>query len=307
MNRKLLILFALLVSLYLTINFATPTNPVVLERYKMDAFEYQVMRAALVVPLIAVWFAALYGFSKLHAYAKAIQGSPDGKGFLWIASGLGVLAFGLPISSILGVMLSRSVAAGMIEQPVSTIISTHVSVGYQLVAFVLIAYGSRTLLRVLRKVKIPRKSIAIGAALLAVISVFYTISALNNPSRYTPVPPAETATYYMNDFLIFTTIIVPYIIAWTSGFFAFIAMRVYQQNVEGVLYQKALAKLNYGLIAIIGISILLQFLTAAVATLFAWQLGSLVVLLQLLVFAIGAGFVLVTIGAKGLTRLEEIK
>lgn len=305
MSKKLVILFALLVTLYVLVTFATPTNPAVLERYRMDAFEYQVMRAAIAVPLMVVWFVALYGFSKLLTYARSIHKSSDGEGFMWVAAGLGVQALGLPINSVIGTLLSRSVGAGLLEQATQTIITTHLTVGYQLVAFMLLAYGSLKLLKVLRKPKFPKKNIITGAVILAGISVAYTVSALNNPSREVAVPPATTATYYMNDFLIFTTIIVPYILTWAFGVFAFIAMRTYQQDVEGSLYRKALSKLNYGILLVIGSSILLQFLTAAVTTFFAWELGSLVVLVQLLVFSIGAGFVLVAIGAKGLTKLEE--
>lgn len=307
MSKKLLILFGILVTLYVLVTFATPTNPVVLERYRMDAFEYQVMRAAIATPLITVWFIALYGFSSLLTYAKKIRKSPDGEGFLWIASGLGVLALGLPINSVIGTLLSRSVGSGLIEQATQTIITTHLTVGYQFVSFALLAYGSLKLLKVLRYVKLSKKTVIIGAAILAVISVFYTVTALNSPSREVAVAPATTATYYMNDILIFTTIIVPYILTWICGVFAFIAMRTYQRDIAGVLYRRALSKLNFGLLIIISVSILLQFLTATITTLYAWELGSLVVLLQLLVFAIGGGFALVAIGAKGLSKLEEAK
>lgn len=307
LNKKLLILFGIIVALYLAISFGTPVNPNILERYRMDAFEYQTMRAALAVPLIAVWFAALYGFSYLLDYARRIKDSPDGQGFFWVAVGLGVMAFGLPVNSVLGLMASRAVSLELISQPASTILTTHLSVGYQLASFALIAFGAWKLLHVLKKVKIPRRNIVVGATILVLISAFYTITALNNPSREVAVPPAVTATYYINDVLIFTTIIVPYLIAWICGVFAFIAMRAYQSNIEGVLYKKALSKLNFGILFIIGISVVLQFLTAAITALYAWQLGSLVVMLQFLIFAIGAGFVYVAIGAKRLTKLEDSK
>lgn len=307
LNKKLLILFGIIVTFYLLISFGTPVNPNILERYRMDVLEYQVMRATLAVPLIAVWFAALYGFSYVLNYAKKIKDSPDGQGFFWVAVGLGVMAFGLPLNSVLGLMASRAVSLELISQPTSTIITTHLSVGYQLASFALIAYGTWKLLHVLRKIRIPRRDIVIGVSVLAIIGIFYTTSALNNPSREIPVPPATTATYYMNDMLIFTTIILPYLLAWVCGVFAFIAMRTYQRNIDGLLYKKALLKLNFGVLFIIATSVVLQFLTAAVTALYAWQLGSLVVLLQFFVFAIGAGFVYVALGAKSLIRLEESK
>jgi multisubunit Na+/H+ antiporter MnhB subunit len=96
-------------------------------------------------------------------------------------------------------------------------------------------------------------------------------------------------------------------LAWTCGIFAFIAIRAYQRHIGGVLYKKALKKLNYGLLVIITMSILLQFGTAAIAAIYAWQLGPYVALTQLLVFAIGAGFIYVALGAKDLAKLEKVK
>ena len=307
MNKKIYILFALLVILYLLINFATPTNPTILARYKMDASQYLLMRASFAVPIFLVWFAALYGFSRLLSYAKSIRKSPDGEGFMWIASGLGVLALGLPINSIIGTTLSRAVSADILSQPASTIISSHLSVGYQLVSFALIAYGAWKLMKILKKSEFPKFALIVSGIGLAVISVLYVIAALNNPSREVPVAPAQTATYYMNDLLIFTTIIVPYIATWACGLFAFIALRVYQRHIGGILYRKALKKLNTGILIIITLLIVLQFLTAAVTAIYAWQLGPLVAILQVLVFAIGIGFVYVALGAKGLAKLEEVK
>lgn len=307
MNKKIYILLALLAVLYILVNFATPPNETVLARYKMNATEYQLMRASLAIPLFIVWFAAFYGFSKLIRYAKLIKQSPDGEGFAWIAAGLTVLGVGLPINSIISTTLSRAVAADIIEQPVSTIITTHLTVGYQLASFLLIAVGSWKLLQVLKKVDFPKPALILGGGILTVISAFYIVAVLNNPSRQVPVEPAQTATYYINDFLIITTIIVPYILSWMCGLFAFIAIRTYQRHVGGMLYKKALKKFNTGLLIIIAMSIILQFFTAAITSTFAWQLGPLVILTQFLVFAIGAGFIFVALGAKGLTKLEEVK
>lgn len=305
MNKKIYILLALLMVLYLLITFGTPTNETVLARYKMDATQYHLMRASLAIPLFLVWFAAFYGFSKLLDYARSIKDSPDGESFMWIASGLTILAVGMPVNSIITTIFSRAVAADMITQPASTIITTHLSVGYQLVSFLLIAIGSWKLLKVLKKVQFPKKSLIVCGSILAVISVLYTISALNNPSRAVPVAPAQTATYYMNDALIFMTIIIPYIVSWACGLFAVVAIWTYQQDIGGVLYKKALKKLNTGLLVIILLAILLQFLTAAVLAIYAWQLGPLVTLIQLIVFAVGVGFIYVALGAKGLARLES--
>lgn len=303
----MLILFALLVVLYLLVTFATPTNPDILELYRMDNLEYQSMRATIAIPLIAMWFTALYGFVSLRQYAKAIQKSPDGRGFQWVAAGLGVLALGLPINSIIGTMLSRSAGEGLLEQSTQTIIATHLTVGYQLLSFALLAYGAFKLLKVVHKIKIPYRDSVIGVLMLATISVVYLLSVLNNPSREIAVPPNNAATYYMNDFLIITTIVLPYIAAWACGVFAFVAIRTYQKNVDGVLYRKALQKLNFGILYIISVSALMQFSNAAVTTYFSWQLGSLAALVQVLVIAIGVGFVYVAVGSKDLAKLEEVK
>lgn len=307
LNKKLYFIFGIFVALYLYLNFGTPTNPNILERYKMDAFEYQAMRASIALPIIAVWFTAFYGFSKLINYARKIKKSSDGEGFMWIALGLGVLAIGLPVNSIIALMASRSVALGWIEQSVATIISTHAAVGYQLLATVLLAMGALKLLKVLKEAKFPVGGVAVGVLVLTIISVIYIYNAFNNPSREVPVAPATTATYYMNDFLMMTTIVIPYIIAWALGIFSFIALYTYLRNIKGILYRRALIKFDIGLFIIILMSVVQQFLTVAVAARFAWQLGSAAVLVQLLVLIIGLGYAYVALGSKELMRLEDTK
>lgn len=306
MNKKVTILLILLIALYLIVNFATPTNPAVLARYKMDAMQYQLMRASFAVPLIFVWTAAFYGFSKIINYARMIKKSPDGEGFMWIAVGLTTLGVGMLANSIMTTMLSRAVVLDILSQPASTIITTHLSVAYQLASFLFIALGSWKLLTILKKSEFPRLSLIIGSGILSFISVFYIIAALSNPSREVPVPPAQTAAYYMNDFLIVLTIILPYIFSWACGIFAVIAIRTYQKHVGGILYKKALKKFNTGLLIIIIMAIIVQFTTAAVTTTYGWALGPYVLIAQLFVFAIGVGFALVALGAKGLAKLEEV-
>lgn len=307
LSKKLYILFWTLVGLYILVNFATDLNPQVLARYNMSATEYQLLRLTLLLPLVLVWFAAFYGFGHVLEYARKIKESKDGKGFKWIAAGLGVLAIGLPVGSVLSFVLSRSVVAGLIEQPASTIISTHFSVGYQMTSFLLLAIGTWKLTTVVKKAVISPRSLVISSLILTAISSFYIYVALNNPAREVPVNPGQTATYYMADWLIVSTIIIPYILTWAFGMFAFIALKTYNRVIGGVIYKTALKKLSIGMAVIISMSILLQFLTAAITTVFAWELGALVVLLQLLVIAIGIGFLYVAMGARSLTQLEEIK
>lgn len=300
-------LFVILTALYVVINFATEPNPLVLERFRVDAFQFRLLSLAIVLPLIAVWFAAFYGLIHLVEYARRIKDSEDGVGFRWLTAGMITIGVGLPLNSLITTLVSRGAAMDLISQATSTIISTHTAILFPLIGFFLVAVGSRKLMKSAKKPEDSTLRFAIVAAGLAILSVLYTYTALQNPAREVAIPPALTATYYMNDLLIVTTIIIPYVLVWMFGFYAVIWLRAYERSVGGILYKKALKKLNRGLLLVILASIIIQLLTAAVTSIYAWQLGAIVLLLYLLVAVVGGGYLIIALGAKGLAKLEEVK
>lgn len=307
LTKKYYGLLVILATLYLIVSFTTEPNPFVLARFHMDATQFRLLSLSIALLLVLVWYAAFYGLIHLTKYANKIKDSPDGNGFRWLAAGTTVIVVGLPLNSLVSTILSRGIPIDLISQATATIISTHLAILFPLVGFFFVVIGSYKLIKTLKKVRISSVRLMTVTGILITISAFYIYAALHNPAREVAVPPALTATYYMQDWLIITTIIIPYIFMWTCGFYATLWLRAYEQSVGGVFYKRALKKLNKGFLIVILTSILLQFLTAAVTSIFAWQIGTIALLVYILVFIIGIGYLSIALGSKDLSKLEEIR
>src|SRR3546814_738920 len=93
MSRRVWLVYLVAVATYLSVSLLVPADQAVLERYHLTVAQLNLLRLTVVLPLIAIWFAAFYGYDKFSLYARSIQNSSDGPAFGYIASGLGVLAF----------------------------------------------------------------------------------------------------------------------------------------------------------------------------------------------------------------------
>src|SRR4030095_2725684 len=101
MTKRVLFVYSVVSVAYILLSLLLPTDPKTLQQYQLSEGSLDLLRLTIVVPVLAIWFAAFYGYDKFSHYARTIASSNDGRGFRYIANGLGVLAFGLPINLIL--------------------------------------------------------------------------------------------------------------------------------------------------------------------------------------------------------------
>jgi hypothetical protein len=305
LNKYYVLLFILTV-IYLIGTFAVSPDKASLAKYHIDATQLRVLSLTIVVPLLAIWFAAFYGLVNLGKYAERINGTRDGEGFKYLVISLTFLAFSFPVNSLISGFLKYLVNNGTIIQATSTIITTHLSLAFSLIAYIFLAIGSQRLLKTIKKAKV-RKSYRVGAAVaLFLIAIPYVYAALTNPSREVAVAPSLVASYYMSDILTVTTILAPYIILWGIGISGVLQLYAYKRTVGGNVYKKSLSKITFGFLAVILANIFVQFLTT-LATIYAgWGLGTILILVYLLLVVVAIGYVFIALGAKGLAKIEEV-
>ncbi len=306
MAKKYYLLLAVFIVIYITTIFVFKADSATLAHYHVSDIQLKFLSLTIIIPDVAIWFAAFYSIVNISRYTEKIKKSPDGKGFAQLVWGIVILGLNLPISSILSRLLSYGAQQETISQAFSTIVSTHVSMLFYLFGFFFLYKGSFALVKSVKKAHLSNIQVFVAAGALAIISILYVIATLQNPSRAVAVAPATVATYYMSDWLIITTIVIPYIIVWALGFYTALFLHTYHQKVGGKIYRASLAKLNRGIIVVIGSSILLQFLTTATTSLSGWGLGALLSLVYILLVVIALGYILIALGAKGLAKLEEV-
>jgi hypothetical protein len=125
--------------------------------------------------------------------------------------------------------------------------------------------------------------------------------------KYALLHPAPTSAFnFLPSWLVFTTVVIPYLYVWYAGFRSVSQIFFYRQHVEGILYKSFLKYLALGFGFVVGTSIVLQFLSGVSSLLTNVSLGPLVAIVYALLIIIASGYVLIARGAKKLEKIEEI-
>lgn len=308
MKRRIanrVVFFIALIAAYLLLLFIIPPDASVLTKYDLQPPQYVLIRLAILAPMIAIWLIALYGFVTVYRYAGSIRKHKDGKAFVTIAGGLGVLAFGLPLQSLMSSLLNYASRTNPASTPMNTIINNYITLGIVFLGFYIINKGAKKLLTSTKTNEPNSKHYRAWQFGLAVFSAIFVYLTLTNPARYIPTEGAAKAVYYLPDWLIVLTIIIPYIAVWYLGMQSAYFIRHYRNKVPGMLYKQALGFLANGLSAVILASMLLRFLTNMTAFFRSAELKMLLVVIYLLLIAISIGYILIAKGANKLRKMEE--
>lgn len=299
------IIFFLLIATYLGLILLVPSDSSLINRFDLKPPELRLLRLSVAMPLIIVWSLALYGYLSLHRYVQTIQRHHDGKTFKIISNGLGILAFGLPLQSIIISLLDY---AGRVRPDLLaplTITENYIVLAIMLTGFYVLQKGAVNLVKDLKQTNhsSPYKLWKIG---LLMFGMLYIYLALTNPAKTQPFGTAEKAVYYLPDWLILTTVLLPYILAWYLGGRAAYALYLYRQKVPGMLYRQALRYIAVGILSVVLASMLVRFIISQTAYLNVVELRVLFLLVYTLLFAMSIGYLLIAAGARKLHRIENV-
>lgn len=295
--------FSLLILTFFLLLAIIPVNEAVMAQYDLTATQYRVLNFLVYLPFAGIWFTAYYGYSKLAGYARSISNTDEGSGFEALATGTGWLAWGFLLQSYTSLVLNAIASVYPNFHPSAMIMSNYIGMLFPLVAFVYIGAGARTLMQHTQHhvgVAITR-NIQFAFVALGVVYCYlifrnldlHTLSASNNP-------------YFLPVWLLVLTIIIPYLYAWFMGLLAAYEILVVAKHVKGVIYRQALRLLASGVAVVIGSFIMAQYLRTAVPKTGRLSLNILLLLIYLIYLAMAAGFVLVTMGANRLKKIEEV-
>lgn len=282
----------------------TVFGPVAPGFHNLSHLQITIIRLTIAVPVLMVWLAAFLGAVGFKSYADIIRKSPDGKALTEVSNGLLLLALSIVVTTLVGAFRQIMTENGY-ARPFA-ISSNYIILSFTLLAFYKLYRGSELLkyLHPIKKIPASLKSSAI-IIMLALYSL-YVYSALHNPYRNSTPDPAHYRSNYLPDWLITTTIILPYIVSWTLGIIAAYNLWNYQKHTNGTIYKAALTNLVTGLLGVTFFSIFLQILTTALISLQNTSLGRLLLLVYIIILLYAVGFLYIAKGAKKLARIEEV-
>jgi hypothetical protein len=283
--------------------FLLPANHAVMRAHHFSAFEYRTILFALAIPTLATWGAAFYGSAKLRQYAQTIQATPEGPYFRKLAVGCIVLAWSLPVSSILLLILSAAVQQWSGFYATAVIFRNYTNLVLAIVAFSVIGNATRALINQAR-LKFSLASIRSIILVFLVAGVLYCYLTF----RYFNLTSLGSThnSYYLPIWLMVISIMIPYLYAWFSGLLAAYEISLLSQHTNGLLYRQALHLLSLGLLTIIVSSVAIQYLNSLHPEIGLLSLDYRMVLSTLFRVVSGAGFLLLALGAMRLKKIEEV-
>ena len=303
-NKKIFWLFVVLSLFYVLVTLFTPSDQSVLVRYGVSATEATLIELTVTLPIVAIWFLAYLGWSKISEYTQVVEPTKEASGFQKITNGLLAFVLMLPINSTYNA-LARSIYSDnqSLTAPL-VIVGNYVHIAILLYAVIMLSKGAFEL-KSLAKKKLGWGFTNFGMVLLAILSFLYVYITLSNPYRQF-AGESGTATYYLPDWLLASTVIFPYLIIFYLGFRTVQYIHIYKHSVPGVIYGDALKYIANG----IGVSLIailaIRYLASLNSVFEDAALKLVLALIYALVVLIGIGFWLIGRGAKKLQQIEEL-
>jgi hypothetical protein len=275
-----------------------PPDPSSLHQLHTTRDAYRLAVAFLLIPYIVIWYFGFFAYGRLLKYLPHIVGSKEEAAFRQVTIGMGLLAFGLIVPTILSLVLSYVGVHSHSLKAAMAVISNYIGLLVPVLAFTLVGSGVHKL-AVLTKVRPSYNNILSFMAGFCVIGVVYCYLVLHN--MFTSGSP-----YHLSLWPLLITYITPYLYAWFVGLYCVFELRLYAMKSPGKLYRQSLSRFSKGLLVAICGSISIQFIGSALSNNKHLQLAPVLLLDYLLLIVIAVGLALMASGTKSLQRIEEV-
>jgi hypothetical protein len=296
-QSKVLYWYIAFVAVFAALTLIPAPNPDTLVKYHLTSLGFRLLDITIIIPEIVIWYAAFYGYDRLRHYSKLIKGGAESRHISKLALGILILAMGLPVTAIISNVLALIAAHHHSFTPTSVIINNYVNLISPLAAFLCISIAARGLSDQARTRPRQRFVNLVILVLITLGVVFCCLIVANHHALRT--------TYHLSPQLVMLTLAIPYMYIWFLGLQACAELQEYSRHLTGIVYRKGWNLLISGLVAIVFVSIILQYLVTSSSWLLSLGLGSLLLLLYALLLLLGGAYIVVALGANKLTRIEE--
>lgn len=297
-------LFIFLLLVFIASTFLLPANPLTKSTYNFNDTQYHLVLFMARIPYIMAWIAIFMAFRSLVNYTKRIIDTPEGTDFLAITKGMRWIAWGGIIPLLLSTFL-YAIANGINPdfRASAIILTNYFYVIIALVAFTYISSGAHTL-SLRSKAAFNLSQVRVLIFLLVGLSVLFCLLIAGQLQMESLGHSFNS--YYLPNWLIWVTIVVPYLFAWFVGLYAALLIIKSAHSTSGVIYRQALQLVAVGLfVTIVGL-VARQYFTSIVPRTGHLTIGFALIMTYSVYAVQAAGAVLLVIGAKRLQKIEEI-
>ncbi len=303
--RSLLVFTIALWVIYAVLSVFAPVSQGI-SRYGITITQGNLLRATVLVPSLLIWLAAVFAIVRFRNYRALVTGSKESEGFKNITRGLIMLLLVLIVPAFVSLVASYKPDV-VLMQKTTVIIRSYLSVIFYFGAFWFFLQGARSLNGTLEKPDRPTQRSYLAVILtMAILISLYTWAIFHNDFRTVSDNPLIRPTYYLPDWLIVLTILIPYLITWSLGVLAMMELRTFAISVPGVVYRRAFIQFGRGIGVVIGLSILLQLISQSASVFSSASLKLLLLLVYVILLVMAVGYLLLARGARHLTAIEKV-
>lgn len=290
--------FAILFIIAASLALSLPPDPHTLSQLHISSLTYRVAIFFLLIPYIIIWYAAFFAFARLKNYVHAIKGSKDGKAFRKVMIGMGVLAFGLIIPTIVSLVMNNIAMDHNGLKPLATIIPNYLAVLTVILSFWFMGSGAHILTDI-AKIRLSLRGLRWLFLIIILLSTFFSFLVLKNHFGGKHI-------YYLATYPLILTIIVPYVYAWFMALLCAYEFRLYSRHTKGIVYRQALGQFSIGIVLAVAGSVASQFVNNTLTPNASHSLGGVLVIAYALLVVILAGLVMMARGVRQLNKIEEV-
>jgi hypothetical protein len=279
--------------------------PISSNRFNLTPAKTHLLQVCIALPIILIWLAALYGAERLKTYSEVIKNYPDGKAMGTLAAGLTILVASIVINGLVSILRPWALRDGWL--PAFTIINNYLSIIIPLIGFWIMYRGSTQLLKTTKVVrKYTARWIPISIVLAAIAAV-YLLVIMNYDYRNATPDPTKYSSFYLPDWLIVISLVIPYLVAWGLGIKAALNVAAYRQEVKGTIYKNALKWLVAGVLLVVAFAVSLQLLIAFSTYFSKAGLAAILAIVYLIIIFYAVGYLVIASGARKLNAIEKVK
>ncbi len=281
----------------------TRNNEKVQQLYNTSETSLRILTVVISLPVLAIWLAVAFAAVSFTIYSLRISKAQEAHGYRYLAYGLYATLASFVASNLLNLWQPHFSDTGQLAG--FTALRTYVSILFSLLFFWLFYRASVQLMRTLKKKEAPTSKLPVKIILsVSVLTALLTILIYQNPNRTTSSSDLINPTYGVSDVLIFFTIILPYAISWFFGLSALNNIRMYMQQVDGIIFKRLFRNFVQGISAVILLSIGLQFLSQFSESFVGSSLNFILLLVSLILLVLVVAYFKVAQAGKQLDRIE---
>jgi hypothetical protein len=286
--------------LYLGLTYLAP-QPAANNTLGLSQAQIDLLKLAVTIPYLLTWGIGVFGLTALGNYLKTSdEKTPELTPLLKaLHSGVAWILISTIVTSLVGAI--RTLRPDLRVE--LTITANYLYIVPLLIGFWLIYKGVRVMLAQKASAGI-KKSNLLQLVIATILVACYSTLIFTNPHREVG-DGAIPAAYYLPDFMIIATIIIPVFVVWWLGFSVAFKMSDLIPHVARAESFKSMTKILYGIWSIIFTSILVQILLSLGSNrLLHIGLSLILGLLYLFILLQGAGYLFLALGVRGLQKAK---